>query len=133
MESPGANYPYLQGVLEVLYDVRKYSFTFHDIPHIPQFPVYFRQHNEFISDNRKHEIIDCETYDQDPMTNDNSCLSIWGTGLGVSYTGEWGTVTNRSQFGSFRGEINSNGEYPVIIRKSVQDFPEHGNVNSNYV
>ena len=122
----GSEHPYLQIVLDALYQIRRYGFKFHDVPFNSEYPVYFRQHREFNMDNRRHGTITCEMYDSDPLTNDMSVMSITGTGLGVDYTGQWNTVSHRSHYGSFRGEKNEQGEYPVIIRKSVQDYPEHG-------
>ena len=122
----GAEYPYLQNVLDALYHVRRYGFKPHEIQYNAEFPVYFRQHREFVLDNRKHAPVDCDMYDADPLTNDLSVISITGTGLGVDYEGNWNTVSHRMHYGSFRGEKDENGEYPEIIRKSVLDFPEHG-------
>ena len=55
-----------------------------------------------------------------------SVMSITGTGLGADYRGQWNTVSHRTHYGSFRGEKTAEGVYPEIIRKSVNDFPEHG-------
>ena len=77
-------------------------------------------------DNRRHGIIDTRVYDRDPRGNDMSVMSIWETGLGQAYTGEWGTVTNRASYGSFYGEADKNGHYPAIHRQNVNDFRSHG-------
>ena len=125
-DKSGAEYPYVHEALKVIYAVRKYKFQMHEVPFNTEYPVYFRQHHEFIMDNRRHETITCEIYDADPLINDNSVMAITGTGLGVDYKGQWNTVSHRMHYGSFRGEKDKNGEYPVIVRKSVRDFPEHG-------
>ena len=107
-------------------ELRGYEYSIVTAPWTGHLPVYFRHFRGFISDNRKHDIIDCDVYDQDPLINDMAVISVWGTGLGLSYKDEWGTVTNRCRFGSFRGEQKPNGSYPLIVRKSVSDFPAHG-------
>ena len=112
--------------MAVISDVRDHAYDIQKTRHGGHYPVYFRHYRGFHMDNRRHEEIDCETYDTDPMGNDLAVIAIWGTGLGKSYKGNWGTVTNRCRFGSYRGEQNTRGRYSLIIRKSVKDFPEHG-------
>ena len=124
----GAEHPYIHETLKTIYAVRRYGYQFHDMEFTPEYPVYFRQHREFILDNRRHETIDCDIYDADPLVNDMSVMTITGTGLGVDYKGQWNTVSHCTHFGSFRGEKNAQGDYPEIIRKSVKDFPEHGKI-----
>lgn len=122
----GTNYPYIYKALEVIYATRRYNFQLHQVPFNGEYPIYFRQHREFIMDNRRHDRMTCDMYDVDPLTNDMSVMSITGTGLGADFRGEWNTVSHRTPYGSFRGEINEQGNYPEVVRKSVKDFPEHG-------
>ena len=122
----GTEHVYLQPVLDALYHVRRYDYKLHEVPFSTEYPVYFRQHREFVLDNRRHGPITCEMYDSDPSGNDTSILAVTGTGLGVDYEGNWNTVSIRTQYGSFKGEKSKDGEYPTIVRKSVRDFPEHG-------
>ena len=119
-------YPYLQQVLDIIYATRRYNYRFDQIPFNGEYPVYFRQHKEFLMDNRRHETITCEIYDNDPLINDMSVMAITGTGLGLDYSGQWNTVSHRTSYGSFKGERTANGDYPDIIRKSAHDFPDHG-------
>ena len=122
----GVKHPYIVHIMKTIYQLRGYNYSLSELVWNQDYPVYFRSYNGFILDNRRQKVITCEEYDQDPMTNNLAVISGWGTGMGLSYEGEWGTVTNRCEFGSYRGEKNSKGDYPEIIRKSVSDFPEHG-------
>ena len=112
--------------MAAIYDAREYGYDLEDQPWPDEYPPYFRNYRGILIDNRCHEIIDCETYDADPLIDDLSVISAWGTGEGLSYRGQWGIVTNRCQYGSYRGEQDEHGNYPVIIRKNIIDYPEHG-------
>ena len=116
-------------MLNTIYHLRGYNYSFHGVPWSEDYPVYFRNYRGFILDNRRHQIITCEEYDQDPQGNNMAIISGTGTGLGLSFEGEWGVVTNRCEYGSYRGEKTNGGQYPIIVRKSIADFPENGSYN----
>ena len=123
LDSSGTTYPYLRQTLVQLYNVRDYSYNLEEQPYPDEYPNIFRGFRGLLLDNRRHDVISCEEYDADPLVDDMSVISVWGTGEGLSFRGEWGVVTNRCRYGSFRGEPNENGEYPVVVRKNVLDFP----------
>ena len=120
------HYSYLEPLLDEIYQLRDYRYSFHSHPWSEDLPPYFRKYGQYVSDNRRHGIIVCKDYDRDPRGNDMSVMSIWETGLGKAYTGEWGTVTNRSSYGSFFGEADDKGQFPAIHRQNVNDFRSHG-------
>ena len=121
-----SEYGYLESFLDEVYQLRDYKYSFHSHPWSGDLPTYFRKYGQFVSDNRRHGIINCAEYDRDPRGSDMSCISAWGTGLGKAYTGEWGVVTNRSTFGSWYSEADANGQYHLIHRQNANDFRLHG-------
>ena len=118
--------------MAAIYDAREYSYNLEDQPLPDDYPPYFRNFRGILIDNRRHEVINCDVYDADPLVDDLSVISAWGTGEGLSYRGQWGIVTNRCQYGSYRGERDPYGNYPVIIRKNIVDYPEHGELISRF-
>ena len=120
------HYSYLEPLLDEIYHLRDYKYSFHSHPWSEDLPPLFRKYGQFVLDNRRHGIIDCKIYDRDPRGNDMSVISIWETGLGQAYTGEWGTVTNRSRYGSFYSEPDENGQCKLIDRQNANDFRSHG-------
>ena len=118
---------YLGMFLEELYIMRDYNYRPSVLTWNENYPIYFRNYRGFVLDNRRHKLLsNCEEYDQDPLIEDLSIMSSWGTGEGISYTGEWGIVTNRAKFGSFFSEKDSKGNYSIIGRQNVNAFPDHG-------
>ena len=71
-DTDGVKFGYAKQTLAVIYELRGYNYELESVQWGQHFPVYFRNHREFLLDNRRHDIIDCSTYDRDPMGNDNS-------------------------------------------------------------
>ena len=113
-------------LLDEIYSLRDYKYTLRSHPWSEDLPAYFRKHGQFVSENRRHGLINCQEYDRDPRGNDMSCISAWGTGLGKAYTGEWGLVTNRSSYGSWYSEPDTNGRHNLISRQNANEFRLHG-------
>ena len=105
---------------------RNYEFPLDSGPWSEDYPVYFSYWDGFEMDTRRHKLINCEEYDQDPRLNDMSVMAAWGTGEGLSIDGEWGVVTNRSEYGGFFSEKKENGCHNLIIRTNVNEIPEDG-------
>ena len=77
--------------------------------------------------NSRHELVDCDTIDQDPKTDDLRTMCAWGVGLGFDYRGVYGVVSNTALYSQYyHPDPSRTGQKVVIYRQYVGNAPEKG-------
>ena len=75
----------------------------------------------------RHELVKCETIDNDPKVGDLRTLSAWGVNLGVDYAGRYGVVTNTARYSQYyRPDTNFNSGKTVVYREYIGNCPQKG-------
>ena len=77
--------------------------------------------------NLRHELVNCDTIDNDPHVNDMRTMCAWGVNLGVDFNGRYGVVTNTAKYSQYyRPQEQPGGRPLVIIRQYIGSAPEKG-------
>ena len=98
------------------------------------FPATFRAHHPMRIPNQRHMLVNCETVDKDPLSEDLSVISGCGTDLGVDFQNQYGVVTTRSRFSQYyHPELDQGGKPVVIVRKYVGNANEYGKFPSCFI
>ena len=120
---------YSKRLLELISDIREYEYDLCVGQWSADYPAIFRAHHPLRISNQRHQLVDCQTIDRDPLSDDLRVISGWGTDLGVDFQGNYGVVSNRSRFGQyFHPDLDENGQPKVIKRQYIGNCPELGNV-----
>ena len=80
--------PYSTRLMDLISQTRGYEFDLLVGQWSADFPALFRAHNPVRISNQRLKLVDCETIDKDPLTDDLSVICGWGTDLGVDFQGK---------------------------------------------
>ena len=71
--------------------------------------------------------MDCQKLDKDPQKDNLQIIAVWGHGLGVTFDGKLGVVTNHAECGGyFLPERDERGNRIPVQREYIGHTPESG-------
>lgn len=117
----------LKNLLQWISEDREWCFDLKLAEWDGEFPSFFRVWRPYIIGNYRHDYMDCEKLDKDPQKDNLKIIAVWGHGLGVTFEGKLGVVTNFSECGGyFLPERDEHGNRIPVQREHIGHHPESG-------